>query len=574
MRAMAMMIGALAVSAGMASGQTTVSVDCSGASISAFAAPADITRTSTGTIQAANGYTFAFDPIVTGTGLLGGFIGTDQPLGTVLNGFLTGGQRVLFGAVRNPAGTLPTLLDTEVVGGSFSGIDVSLTLRQELLADGRARAAITEITRPFGLGLRVESGGLVVNTWTPPPAVKTEWQFEGDLQSVKQSGLAPASGPARLRYLDDPAFAPFLGGEGNLENYPVTPTPSGITQAQSAFGTTAAFGIPPIAGVVDTVYRTSPPRNANDGTNSDKRRTVGLALWPNTRDFWPEDRNGQWTMVWDLLIPASSWEAARTVADGISQCIPLIESSANNNSAADVFLRVVGNVPASASIGQGVSYTNAVQVLQIQPDQWFRLAIVTDHYGKFQSRIFVNGVFVGTSGTDWLYNACKASDPRWGDPSATNPQGTPVPPPSWSAWGQFPNPWAQLPTTAPNTLPAYMQSTFTVFADLMGRGESVYVANMLFTDEAMSDAQVLALGSPNARGIVHLRPNAPTCPADFDSSGGVSIDDLFLFLNAWFSGCVGQAGAPCNGRSADVNGINGVSIDDLFLYLNLYFVGC
>jgi hypothetical protein len=29
----------------------------------------------------------------------------------------------------------------------------------------------------------------------------------------------------------------------------------------------------------------------------------------------------------------------------------------------------------------------------------------------------------------------------------------------------------------------------------------------------------------------------PTCVADFDRSGGVTVDDLFGFLNAWFTGC-------------------------------------
>ena len=561
--------GIAAIAVASASAQTSVTVDCTGASISAIFPPADIERTSTGVIQPAAGYTFAFNPIVSGA-----VIGTPRPLGEVLNGFLTGGQRVLFGAVRNPAGTLPTKLDTEVVGGSFGGFDISLTLEHQLLADGRARAAIRDIQRPFGVGLTVNSGGLVVNTWSPPPAVKSEWHFDGDLQSVKQSALAPGSGPARLRYLDDAAFAPFLGGEGALEVYPTAPTPSGVTQMQSAFGTTTAFGIPAIGGLEDTVYRTSPPRNASDGTNSDKRRTIGLTLWPNTRDNWPEDRNGQWTMVWDLLIPQSSWDAARTQIDNVNQCIPLMETSANNNSAADVFLRVSGSAPGSAGVGQHVTYSNAVQAPAIQPNQWFRLAVVCDHYGKFQSRVFVNGVLVGTSGTDWLYNSCKSADPRWGDPSESNPSGTAVAGGSWNAWGQFPNPWAQLPVTPPNSLPAYMQSTFSLFADLMGRGESVYVANMLFADEAMSDAQVGALGGPNARGIVHLRPAAPSCPADFDGNGVVSIDDLFLYFNAYFTGCTGQPGTPCFGRTADVNGAGGVTIDDLFLYINLYFVGC
>lgn len=54
------------------------------------------------------------------------------------------------------------------------------------------------------------------------------------------------------------------------------------------------------------------------------------------------------------------------------------------------------------------------------------------------------------------------------------------------------------------------------------------------------------------------------CKANFDRLNGVAIDDLFLFLNAWFLGL----------PSADIDGANGVAIDDLFLFLNAWFVGC
>jgi hypothetical protein len=65
----------------------------------------------------------------------------------------------------------------------------------------------------------------------------------------------------------------------------------------------------------------------------------------------------------------------------------------------------------------------------------------------------------------------------------------------------------------------------------------------------------------------------PECVADFDGSGTPNIDDIFIFLNAWFANCTGQAGPPCNGRNADVNN-NGLNIDDIFIFLNLWFAGC
>ena len=54
------------------------------------------------------------------------------------------------------------------------------------------------------------------------------------------------------------------------------------------------------------------------------------------------------------------------------------------------------------------------------------------------------------------------------------------------------------------------------------------------------------------------------CGADYNCDELVSIDDLFLYFNGYFTG------AP----AADFNGVGGVTIDDLFLYINAYFTGC
>ena len=54
------------------------------------------------------------------------------------------------------------------------------------------------------------------------------------------------------------------------------------------------------------------------------------------------------------------------------------------------------------------------------------------------------------------------------------------------------------------------------------------------------------------------------CPADFNGVNGITIDDLFLYFNAYFSGH----------PSADFNGMGGVAIDDLFLFVTAWFTGC
>lgn len=60
--------------------------------------------------------------------------------------------------------------------------------------------------------------------------------------------------------------------------------------------------------------------------------------------------------------------------------------------------------------------------------------------------------------------------------------------------------------------------------------------------------------------IVTPRP----CEADFNGSGGVSVQDLFDFIGAYFAG----------DDRADVNDSGLVSVQDVFDYLTMYFVGC
>lgn len=54
------------------------------------------------------------------------------------------------------------------------------------------------------------------------------------------------------------------------------------------------------------------------------------------------------------------------------------------------------------------------------------------------------------------------------------------------------------------------------------------------------------------------------CVADFDMSGARTIDDIFVYINAWFA----------RDPRCDVDGIAGLTLDDLFVFLNRWFVGC
>jgi probable HAF family extracellular repeat protein len=61
-----------------------------------------------------------------------------------------------------------------------------------------------------------------------------------------------------------------------------------------------------------------------------------------------------------------------------------------------------------------------------------------------------------------------------------------------------------------------------------------------------------------------LTPIPPGCPADFNDSGTVTVEDLFEFLAAYFE----------SDSRADVNASGAVTVQDIFDYLLVYFAGC
>jgi hypothetical protein len=59
-------------------------------------------------------------------------------------------------------------------------------------------------------------------------------------------------------------------------------------------------------------------------------------------------------------------------------------------------------------------------------------------------------------------------------------------------------------------------------------------------------------------------PLPPPCPADFNHSGSLTVQDIFDFLASWF------AGSP----AADFNHANGLGVQDIFDFLTAWFAGC
>jgi hypothetical protein len=71
----------------------------------------------------------------------------------------------------------------------------------------------------------------------------------------------------------------------------------------------------------------------------------------------------------------------------------------------------------------------------------------------------------------------------------------------------------------------------------------------------------------NAGGCGSVTTNEATytiCPADFNCSGAISVQDIFDFLAAYFA----------NQPAADVNANGSVSVQDIFDFLAAYFAGC
>jgi hypothetical protein len=73
-------------------------------------------------------------------------------------------------------------------------------------------------------------------------------------------------------------------------------------------------------------------------------------------------------------------------------------------------------------------------------------------------------------------------------------------------------------------------------------------------------------GSFRGVGVACGPAGNPTtcCPANFNQQGGVTIQDIFDFLTAFFS----------NDPSADFNASGAVTVQDVFDFLSAYFAGC
>uniref|UniRef100_UPI0025DD6956 GC-type dockerin domain-anchored protein n=1 Tax=Pigmentiphaga sp. TaxID=1977564 RepID=UPI0025DD6956 len=75
----------------------------------------------------------------------------------------------------------------------------------------------------------------------------------------------------------------------------------------------------------------------------------------------------------------------------------------------------------------------------------------------------------------------------------------------------------------------------------------------------------LGLFKPHTPGSVTFATVGPDkCRGDYNGAGGVTVQDLFDFLDSYFGG----------DTAADHNGVGGLTVQDIFDYLADYFGPC
>jgi hypothetical protein len=90
---------------------------------------------------------------------------------------------------------------------------------------------------------------------------------------------------------------------------------------------------------------------------------------------------------------------------------------------------------------------------------------------------------------------------------------------------------------------------------------SLSIANVHADDRANYDCLVTAsCGSTTPSNSVALN----LCPADFNCSGAVNVQDIFDFLNGWFA----------SSATADYNDDGVTAVQDIFDFLSGWFAGC
>ena len=224
----------------------------------------------------------------------------------------------------------------------------------------------------------------------------------------------------------------------------------------------------------------------------------------------------EYSLVFDILVPSSSF-----ADDG---WLSLLNTNASNANDGDLFINL-GN----SGIGISGDYSG-----NIRADTWHRIAFVCSQNGaSITLRKYIDGEEVGSQGLGGL-------DGRWAMYSRND--ATPF---------------------------------FYTLTDDNGQTSTAYLSSFLFTDGAMSSAEIAALGTPDADGILEVESGCGNdCPPLFargmvEGAAGPGISDAVFILNYLFIG----GGAPACMKAADVNDTGTVDLTDAVYLLNYLFIG-
>ena len=85
------------------------------------------------------------------------------------------------------------------------------------------------------------------------------------------------------------------------------------------------------------------------------------------------------------------------------------------------------------------------------------------------------------------------------------------------------------------------------------------------SDMAIWNGDLIVAGTTTVNGAPSpLFARLKCCPADFNGSGVLNVQDIFDFLSAWFA----------SNPNADFNHTGGIGVQDIFDFLAAWFAGC
>jgi hypothetical protein len=103
-------------------------------------------------------------------------------------------------------------------------------------------------------------------------------------------------------------------------------------------------------------------------------------------------------------------------------------------------------------------------------------------------------------------------------------------------------------------------------ADKKAMGANLDGWRLISVRGCSTDGQVMVGFGVNPSGQLEAFRTVITAPlhsVDFDGVGGLTVQDIFAYLNAWFA----------SDPRADFNG-GGLAAQDIFDFLNAWFAGC